>query len=61
MWHLKDISILRNAATYPPFFMWSQPRGKLRSFVRAERTSGFQRKLEETELEEYTVGAGGEK
>jgi hypothetical protein len=41
--------------------MGSQPRGKLSSFVRAERTSGFQRKLEEAELEEYTVGAGGEK
>jgi len=31
------------------------------SFVRAVRTSGSQRKLEEVELEEYTVGAGGEK
>jgi hypothetical protein len=39
----------------------SQPRGKLPSFVRAVRTSGSQRKLEEAELEEYRVGAGGEK
>jgi hypothetical protein len=31
----------------------------MRSFVRAVRTSGSQRKLEEVELEEYTVGGGG--
>jgi len=41
--------------------MGSRPRRKLGSFVRAERTSGSQRKLEEDELEGCTVGAGGEK
>jgi len=39
--------------------MGSQQKGKLFSFVRFERNSGFQRKLEEAEL--YTVGAGAEK
>jgi len=41
--------------------MESQARGNLRSFVRDERNSGSQRKLEEAELEEYTVRAKGEK
>jgi hypothetical protein len=41
--------------------MGSQPRVKLRSFVRFERASGFQRKLEEAEIEEYRVGGEGEK
>jgi hypothetical protein len=41
--------------------MGSRPRRKLHSFVRAKRTSGSQRKLEEAELGEYTVEAGGEK